>query len=149
MFVSDYQLVQEPHQPGVSICCFAPGTREVSDIIRTPIPVSSELVALFNAAPYDDQAALQWGIRADARDTNWRLFRWLQASATMPAHMSPCARIIQELAERVHQAYSAYSRLGYGQRVTAARQRIKPTVSSTKNGQADGVTARPTTTEAP
>jgi hypothetical protein len=129
MFTSKYQLVQEPRQAGVSIYCCTPGTHEVRDIIRTPVTVSSKLIKLFNAAPDNDRAALDWGLRADARDATRRLFNWLRESGTTSADIPRFSRVIRELAERVHQAYTAYQRLGYDQGTTAIRLKNRQTVS--------------------
>src|SRR5215469_14689968 len=106
MFTSHYQLVQEPDEDGISIYCFKPGKRDVSDIIFTPVPVSSELVTLFNAAPADDWAAREWGIRRDARDATKRLLTWLRA-ATSIADMLRFLPVIRELARRVQEAFAA------------------------------------------
>jgi hypothetical protein len=115
MFTSDYQLVQESSEAGVSIYCFKAGTREVADIVRTPVLVSRELVRLFNAAPEDDRAAREWGIRADARDATRRLCNWLQAAATASAvDMLRFSSVIHELAERVRLACAASHRLRSG-----------------------------------
>jgi hypothetical protein len=111
MFTSNYQLVHEPNETGVSIFCFKPGTHEVGDIIITPIPVSCELVKLFNAAPEDDRAARDWGIRADARDATMRLFKWLRAAAIATKDMPRFASVIHELAERELKACAASNRL--------------------------------------
>jgi len=111
MFSSNYQLAQEPRRLGISIYCFKPGTYGVADIVRTPVPVTSELVKLFNAAPEDDRAAREWGIRADARETNKHLLRWLRGATTSTDEMLRLAPVVHELANRVLQACAASSRL--------------------------------------
>jgi len=115
VFTSNYQLVQEPNKAGVSICRYNPGTHEVADIIRTPVPVSAEIVKLFNAAPHGDWAAREWGIRADTRDAAKRLFQWLRAPTSI-ADMVRFAPVIHELARRVQEAFAANNRLGNGYR---------------------------------
>jgi hypothetical protein len=128
MFTSNYQLVQEPSEAGVSIYCFKPGTREVADIVRTPILLSAELVWLFNAAPEDDWAAREWVIRADVRDAIMRLCNWLQAAAAASTvDMLRCAPVIHELAERVRQACAASNRLR-SRYLGNRHQRVKRTV---------------------
>jgi hypothetical protein len=138
MFMSNYQLVQEPRRVGISIYCFKPGTHGVADIVRTPVPVSSELVRLFNAAPEDDRAAREWGIRADARDATSRLFKWLRAEATSTADMLRFAPIVHELAERVLQAYLATTRLRHN--YPADR---RPLTVTTRPPSTRGMVSRP------
>jgi hypothetical protein len=114
VFTSNYQLVQEPHKAGVSIYRCKAGTHDVTDIIRTPVAVSSQLITLFNAAPHDDRAAREWGIRADARDAARRLFQWLRAAATSTTDIVRFAAVIHELARRTQEAFAAFCRLGNG-----------------------------------
>jgi hypothetical protein len=111
MFTSQYHLVQEPDEAGISISYFTPRTPNRCGIIRTPVPVSSELVTLFNGAPQDDQAAYEWGIRADARGASKRLFQWLR-TATSTDDLLRFAPVIQELARRSQEAFAAANRLG-------------------------------------
>jgi hypothetical protein len=110
MFTSHYQLRKERGRAGVSVVNFEPSTHVVTDIIYTPVPLSSELIAVFNRAPEDDLSAYEWGYHPEARDAARLLGMWLQAAATSTPDLR-FTPIIYELARRVQESYAASRRL--------------------------------------
>ena len=110
MFTSHYQLRKEPDRAGVSVVYFEPSTDVVTDIIHTPVPVSPELIEVFNRAPQDDLFAYEWGHHPEARDAAHRLRTWLQSASTTTPDLR-FTPVIFELARRVGESYAASRRL--------------------------------------
>ena len=107
---SNFRLQQCEGESGVTIVEFDKSTGAVFGTMTTTISMSPALINIFNAAPQDDRAALQWGASQEARTAHGRLIRWLWQDGVGRPQSQRWA-FVEDLWSRQNEARAAFTRL--------------------------------------